>query len=373
MLKVALLDYRYETRFKTPEAMFQAYRTSLGVAAALRKRGIDARIFGRFHRKATFRVKDVPVHLIADSFPPALRLLQVPKALHRAVLEMKPDVVHVHGLGYPPQIRHLVRAFPGPVVVQDHAERPLHGLARLLQARCLRRVQAFLFAHRALAEPWIQAGVIDPARVSAVMEDASEFQPGDRAEAQRQCGLKGDPVFLWVGRLDANKDPLTVLQAFRTYASENPAARLVMIFHEGDLEGRVRAAIADDAALRGQVQLVGKLPHEAMETWYRAADYFILGSHHEGSGYALMEALACGLRPLVTDIPTFRALTAEGRQGRLWPPGDVQVLLDCLRNPPPIDPVTVSARYHREMGMNAIARGLNDVYTRLARSSARGS
>ena len=40
-----------------------------------------------------------------------------------------------------------------------------------------------------------------------------------------------------------------------------------------------------------------------VEELMRAADIFTLGSHREGSGYALTEALACGLPPVVTDIP----------------------------------------------------------------------
>ena len=45
----------------------------------------------------------------------------------------------------------------------------------------------------------------------------------------------------------------------------------------------------------------------------QAADLFVLGSHREGSGYSLIEALACGLPPVVTDIHAFRTLTGCGR------------------------------------------------------------
>ena len=61
-------------------------------------------------------------------------------------------------------------------------------------------------------------------------------------------------------------------------------------------------------------------PHADMPAWFSAADLFVVGSHHEGSGYALMEACACGAVPVVSDIPTFRLLA--GGAGALWPPGD---------------------------------------------------
>ena len=45
-----------------------------------------------------------------------------------------------------------------------------------------------------------------------------------------------------------------------------------------------------------------------MAVCYSAADLFVVGSHHQGSGYALMEACACGAVPVVTAIPTFRLM-----------------------------------------------------------------
>lgn len=36
----------------------------------------------------------------------------------------------------------------------------------------------------------------------------------------------------------------------------------------------------------------------------------------------MLEALACGTTPLVTDIPSFRRITAAGKVGALVPPGD---------------------------------------------------
>jgi glycosyltransferase involved in cell wall biosynthesis len=55
----------------------------------------------------------------------------------------------------------------------------------------------------------------------------------------------------------------------------------------------------------------------------------VSGSHHEGSGYALIEAIACGVTPCVTDIPAFRALS--GSCGVLWRPGDPDACAVAIR------------------------------------------
>src|SRR5262249_52367141 len=143
------------------------------------------------------------------------------------------------------------------------------------------------------------------------------------AEARARCGIAGAPALLWVGRLNANKDPLTVLAAFDAALASLPDATLTMAFGTSELVDDVSATIDRLPRLRDRVRLAGAVPHADMHILFSAADLFIVGSHDEGSGYALIEALACGAMPVVPDIPTFRLLTGGGAVGCLWTPGDV--------------------------------------------------
>ena len=61
---------------------------------------------------------------------------------------------------------------------------------------------------------------------------------------------------------------------------------------------------------------------------YRSADLYMSASHSDGSSVSLMEALACGLPVLVSDIPGNREWVFDGQQGWLFKDGDVQ---DCTR------------------------------------------
>jgi len=83
--------------------------------------------------------------------------------------------------------------------------------------------------------------------------------------------------------------------------------------------------------------LLGSVDHSKLERLYNSADYFVLGSHYEGSGFSLAEALACGVVPVVTDIPSFRAMTDDGRIGCCWSPGCAvafsQAFLQVARQP----------------------------------------
>jgi glycosyltransferase involved in cell wall biosynthesis len=144
----------------------------------------------------------------------------------------------------------------------------------------------------------------------------------DRGRARKITGIRGEPVFLWVGRLDENKDPLTVLAGFEELFQKYPAAKLYMLYSDDKLIGDVKNKIDSSAILRSRVQLLGKVAHNDIRNYYDSADYFVIGSHYEGSGFALSEALRCGCVPLVTDIPSFRMMTGNGQLGALWEPGN---------------------------------------------------
>ena len=119
----------------------------------------------------------------------------------------------MNGLHFPAAIRSLRGILPRdrPLLVQDHASRvPRSACARTAWRLGLREADGFLFAARALADPWRGARVIAIRQpVYEVMEAGTSlpnpFEPRP-SEADR---LPGEPVMLWVGRLNRNKDPLT--------------------------------------------------------------------------------------------------------------------------------------------------------------------
>jgi glycosyltransferase involved in cell wall biosynthesis len=109
----------------------------------------------------------------------------------------------------------------------------------------------------------------------------------------------------------------------------------------------------------------------------RAADVFVLGSHHESTGFALIEALACGVFPVVTDIPSFRSMTAAGTVGKLWPCGDSHALADALQSVVPAlnsgTRARMRAHFERELSIDAMGSKLVAMYEDAARRRRHGS
>jgi glycosyltransferase involved in cell wall biosynthesis len=281
---------------------------------------------------------------------------------------LAPDVLHVHGLGFPRHVLSMAAHAPGiPIILQDHADRPPRIWRRAHWRREMAQAAAVTFCTREHARPFITAGLLSPsAHVYQIPEATSRFSRGDREHARRVTQIEGDPAVLWVGHLDENKDPLTVLAGISEAARTLPDLRLWCCFGTAPLMRKVQKRIADDPMLFGRVRLLGRVPHEQVEHLMRAADIFVLGSHHESTGFSLIEAMACGLPPVVTDIPSFRSLTGAGTAGMLWPCNDAGALSEAVRSVARrLDSelrAAVRAHFERELSFDSLGSKLAAMY-----------
>jgi glycosyltransferase involved in cell wall biosynthesis len=359
-LSVAQVNYAFDKGLTDPDALLDRYVTLTGWSEALLRAGA-ARVttVQRFHRDARIARRGIDY---------VFRRAQVPAA----VAACRPDLAHVNGLTFPWQTWQLRRALDPAcaIVVQSHADGGVIGRAPELRlaGRALRRAaDAFLFAADEHAAAWRQAGFIaTDQRVYCVMPASSTLEPIAREPARRDSGVDGSPAILWVGRLNANMDPLTALEGFERAVHDLPGARLTMIFGTDELGAEVRTRISQSLVLRERVRLAGTVAHERMPSFFSAADLFVVGSHHEGSGYSLMEAIACGAAPVVTDIPTFRLLTAGGTVGALWKAGDAadcaRALIDAGRRDPHAARARLADHFTRELSWDAVGRRAMEIY-----------
>ncbi|MGZ3872066.1 MAG: glycosyltransferase family 4 protein [Mucilaginibacter sp.] len=255
-----------------------------------------------------------------------------PVGLHRFVKRLDPDVVIVQGLHYPLQVIQLRLALKSKIriIAHHHAELPFAGIKKYAQRLADRYIDAYLFASFNIGREWVKKGNLAfPEKIHEVMEVSSNFHPLDKACAKQQTNVSGEVVFLWVGRLNQNKDPLTVVRAFLKYLEVNPGARLYMIYHTAELLGEITTVLNNDPS-KDSVILKGQVPHDELLYWFNSADFFISGSHYEGSGTAVCEAMSCGCIPIVTAIFSFNTITDNGRCGLLYEPGDENGLLAAL-------------------------------------------
>ena len=372
-MRVVQVSFYHDRGRREPRVLLEVWRSLTEVAAAVAGTGVEITVIQAAHQSETIQRDGVTYRFVAERRGRA-RFPIPPRNLLRAVASSLPDVVHVQGFGFPVQTRALAVELPGvPILVQDHANRPPSGWRRHVYRWGLSPIRGTAFTARAQAEPFVTARLFGAnLPVFEILEGSSRFSPGEQSEARERTGVSGDPGLLWVGRMAEPKDPFTVLDAFARAYRDRDDARLWCCFESGPLLSRVEARIASDPVLRQRVHLVGRVPHEDIEHFMRAADIFVLASKSEGSGYAAIEALACGAQPLLSDIPSFRRITRDGAVGALFPGGDVEALASLLVEWSGADRTgsreRTRAHFERFLSYDVIGRELRHAYETLAES-----
>jgi glycosyltransferase involved in cell wall biosynthesis len=126
-----------------------------------------------------------------------------------------------------------------------------------------------------------------------------------------------------------------IAQAFAKAASAQPELRLVMLGN-GSLAGRLRQILSGRGLIQSElgasnasthrVLFPGQVGYQDLPRFYRSADLYISASHSDGTSISLLEAMACGLPAIVSDIPGNREWVEQGVNGWLFPEGDADGL-----------------------------------------------
>ncbi|MFG0331069.1 MAG: glycosyltransferase family 4 protein [Phycisphaerales bacterium] len=253
----------------------------------------------------------------------------------RRIIDWRPDLVHWQMNSYPWSFHLAARSLVRhgiPYVYQHHGPR----LARKWH---IRKVLQFPHDHAERGiyltrfhERQYREGLgLDPEKNRIIRVGYDErFRKLDRAECRAKTGLKGDPILFWAAGINKRKDPVTVLRAYERVAPSFPNAHFYLAGY-GPLDAEVKALVEGSATLSRQVTIMGYVNNADLPELENAADIFVMGSHGEGFCVASMEAMACGLFPVLTTLPCFEEQTDEGRLGLLFEPGDVDGCAEALR------------------------------------------
>lgn len=142
--------------------------------------------------------------------------------------------------------------------------------------------------------------------------DTDQFSPGDGSTFRRSLGLApGDLVIGTVAKLRAEKGLEFLIDAFAALSGER---RFLLIVGDGPEEAKLRRR-AEAVGAADRVFFAGALLDPAPA--YRAMDLFALSSHTEQMPISVVEAMACGLPVLSTDVGDVRHMIAEPVEGAI--------------------------------------------------------
>lgn len=285
-----------------------------------------------------------------------------------AIGSFDPDVMHVHEPMSPSTSMLATLAANGPVVATFHAyldrSRLLEVAAPAL-APVWRRLSAAVAVSDAAAAFLRRAF---PGAQVEVIPNGVDVEAFADAVA-RADGLPEGRRILWVNRLDPQKGFPVAVDAFGQLAAERDDLVLIVA---GD--GRDREAVGRlPDRIREHVVMLGAVRHDELPAYFAAAEVFVAPAlGQESFGIVLAEAMAAGLPIVATDIPGYRDVARDEREGLLVPPGDATALAGAIGRV--LDDAELAGRLReagREragaFGWDRVVPELEDVYARVSR------
>ncbi len=295
-------------------------------------------------------------HLAGDPSPhirtPGLHLVRAVRSLNAGV---GPDLIHSFDLVFYPNLLALSR-LARPLLAHFHGGAPARRPGwRVAERLALSKVDRLLFTTVDQAVPWIESGYPGD-RVRTILE-TSVLVPG-----AVPLGLPGSPALVCVGRLDNVKDPLTVLAGFDRLLKTHPNAVLHLAWTDAPLHAEI---LARAAAFGPAVRLHGRLLPADAFALIANADALLQASVREVCGVAVLEAMAAGTPPVVTDIPAFTAVL--GDCGARFSAGDAEGMARAIRGvlADPTQRTRCRARFDAALSFDALAMELDAIYREL--------
>jgi glycosyltransferase involved in cell wall biosynthesis len=164
--------------------------------------------------------------------------------------------------------------------------------------------------------------------------DLRKFLPvasGRKASLRQKMGMTEKSYFVYSGRLAKGKGLEYLLRVWACLIKENKNIHLLLV---GSGQGY---AMAIDDKLKNYVLVNGLdksvtftgIVHNVSD-YLQAADFFVLPSQSEGMPLTLLEAMACGLPCIATDVGGIKDLVKDGMNGLLVPYGDTNALFQAM-------------------------------------------
>jgi D-inositol-3-phosphate glycosyltransferase len=173
--------------------------------------------------------------------------------------------------------------------------------------------------------------------------DTEHFYPIPPDEAKSVIGIPSDShILLFVGRIEPLKGVDNLIRAIARLNDAGipfgcPQYCLSIIGGEPDAspqdmnsEMQRLQNLCQELGLADMVVFLGRRSQDSLPYYYSAAEVVVMPSHYESFGMVALEAMACGIPVVASQVGGLAYLVKDGVTGYVVPDGDIEALSDCL-------------------------------------------
>ncbi len=145
---------------------------------------------------------------------------------------------------------------------------------------------------------------------------------------RKKLGWSDFKLIISTRSLDPIHSPLVLLKAMKYVFRVRSDTRL-LILGEGSLRRAVESYIQANG-LGSRAHLASQVSESLLADYFAEADLYVSATECDGSSISLLQAMACGLAPIVADACGNREWIKNGENGWLYPAGDDQALAQVI-------------------------------------------
>lgn len=246
--------------------------------------------------------------------------------VRKVIRSYRPDLVNAHFLPNYGMIAALAGKKPWILSAwgSDIMLLPEKSFFHMWRTRFVLRRASFMTSDaRVMTSRLLELGC-DPGRIVTVPYGVETAIFNDRGRVDSEKG----PRILSNRKLERVYNIETVIEAFPLIEEVLPDASL-LILGSGSMAGALEAR-ARRLACRG-ISFSNQVDHEKVPDLLRSSDIFVSMALSDTTSVSLLEAMACGAFPIVSDIPANREWVRDGENGLLVQPRDPGALARAVR------------------------------------------
>jgi len=309
------------------------------LAKELQRRGNHVAVIFRGKQNRSYLYEDLPVQEIKVPGWPPLNLPIFKKNLEKLINKEDTDILHVHSSVMP------VINCGIPVVVTGHCcnseyiptcYRPVRRLEHVyrnitlpiynrIETRLSQSCDKMTVVSDSLRKQYERHHAVGAAVIYNGI-DLKLFYPAENADKEN--------AILFTGRLGVGKGLPDLLKIAQLLKKSNPVIKIYVI-GSGPL-GRFMNRQLIKMGL-SNIIMIPNLPHEKLVGYYQRARLYVLPSYYEGFANSLLEAMACKLPVVATNIPSIQEQIDDKINGYLVNQGDIsgfhEKISELLNNP----------------------------------------
>jgi len=283
--------------------------------------------------------ENIHIHLLTRLAPRIWAVSRYLSALlwifqtRRFIKKIKPDIVDGHFI----TVYGFLAACSGfhPLVVTSWGSDVLiypkrNFLFRSITKYALRKADLVAFNSEPARKELIELGT-KPEKLVFFRHgvDTQQFGPQGRDQQfKEQFGISGMPAVISIRNLKPIYNVEMLINAIPLVLKRAPETKFV-IAGDGEQRGAL-TNLANSLGFSDSIRFVGLLPHDELPRYLSSSDIYVSTSISDSSPVSLQEAMACGLAPVVTDLPANRDWIKNGENGFLVPINDIEMLANKI-------------------------------------------